>query len=444
MDILFFIISCALAYLAIKQYIKIREYTSKYSPLINLDDEINKKCSEFNALKNEVTENAIVQKNLMRDISILQETLEIYSYGLYEPNLDSISSLKYKEKLESIYEQQKALIKNHAAAHCSVEWTVNGDKKAGKKQTKDYLKLMLRAFNGECDAIIGKVKWNNVVTMEERMKKSFSAINDMASVHLANLSKEYLELKLQELWTTHKYQEKTYQEKEEQRKIQEQIREEERAQKEYEKAIRDAAKEEEGLKKMMEKVKAEVDLATADQKAKYEAKLKDIEIKLKEAETKSQRALSMAQQTKAGHVYVISNIGSFGENVYKIGLTRRLEPVDRVKELGDASVPFPFDVHAMIYSENAPALETELHKKFLTRQINKVNPRKEFFNVNLNEVGELVNKMGHDINFTLMAEAREYRETLALENSMKNKTFNESDWVSNQIKSHAADFERGE
>ena len=119
----------------------------------------------------------------------------------------------------------------------------------------------------------------------------------------------------------------------------------------------------------------------------------------------------MAQQTRRGHVYIISNIGSFGENVYKIGLTRRLEPLDRVKELGDASVPFPFDVHAMIYSEDAPTLERELHQLFKHHEVNKVNTRKEFFNTSLTEIKEEVERQGYTCHWTIKANAEEYRES---------------------------------
>src|SRR5690606_34772275 len=133
---------------------------------------------------------------------------------------------------------------------------------------------------------------------------------------------------------------------------------------------------------------------------------------------KNQRALSMAQQTRSGNVYVISNVGSFGEEVFKIGMTRRLEPLDRIRELGDASVPFEFDVHAMIYSEDAPKLERELHKSFLRAQMNKVNPRKEFFRVNLTSIREQVETLGIEATWTMAAEARQFRETQALEKEL--------------------------
>lgn len=155
--------------------------------------------------------------------------------------------------------------------------------------------------------------------------------------------------------------------------------------------------------------------AAAEERALLEERLIQLSEQLKEAEARGQRALSMAQQTKQGHVYVISNVGSFGEDVFKIGLTRRLEPVVRVKELGDASVPFPFDVHAMIHSDDAPALEQNLHSFLDANQINKVNPRKEFFRVPIHEIKEKVVELGLDAHWTLKAEALEYRESIQIE-----------------------------
>ena len=222
------------------------------------------------------------------------------------------------------------------------------------------------------------------------------------------------------------------QEREEQRRIKEQIREEEKARREYEKAMRDAAKEEDTIRKAMEKAQQAIAKASEEQKAKYEAQLADLEQKLVEAEAKNQRALSMAQQTKSGHVYIISNIGSFGENVYKIGMTRRLEPLDRVRELGDASVPFPFDVHAMIYCEDAPKLETELHRFFVQNQVNKVNPRKEFFRIPISDIKKEVEKREVEVKWTMTALASEYKETLAIERSMENNNQTKEEWIKQQ------------
>ena len=150
---------------------------------------------------------------------------------------------------------------------------------------------------------------------------------------------------------------------------------------------------------------------------KMNAQIAVLQQQLDEAKAK-ERAISQAQLTKAGYVYVISNVGSFGENVFKIGMTRRLEPQERVDELGDASVPFQFDVHAMIYHENAPELESRLHQVFERNRVNKINPRKEFFRVSLDEIETVARQYKADVSFTKIAEAKEYRQSLAMESEM--------------------------
>ena len=152
------------------------------------------------------------------------------------------------------------------------------------------------------------------------------------------------------------------------------------------------------------------------EKQLYVDKIKELEEKLKEVEKSKEDVLNREQNTRAGFVYIISNIGSFGENVYKIGMTRRLQPMDRINELGSASVPFEFDVHAMIFSEDAPTLENALHKHFENCKVNKVNPRKEFFRVSLDEVEQVVKEnYNGTVEFTKIAEAYQYRESLRLE-----------------------------
>jgi hypothetical protein len=248
----------------------------------------------------------------------------------------------------------------------------------------------------------------------------------------ARIQEEYLDSRLDELkWAVavQKLREKT---REEQRAIREQIREEEKARKEIERTIKQAEREEELVNKAIARIKKQFEEASEAEKAKLEAQLLELNVKLVEAEEKSKKAMSMAQQTKKGHVYIISNIGSFGEDVYKIGLTRRLDPNERVRELGDASVPFPFDVHAVLASDDAPALETELHRRFVERQVNKVNKRKEFFRVSLTELKQASDDLGIESSWTLAAEAAEYRETLALEQVMKTNAELKQKWLEEQ------------
>jgi hypothetical protein len=280
---------------------------------------------------------------------------------------------------------------------------------------KQYTKLMLRAFNGESDAAIANVTWNNISKMQERVRKSFESINDLGGVTHVSVTPEYLNLKLDELRLAYEYEEKRHQEREEQGRIREQIREEEKAQKELERASEEAVRQEADYEKLLAKAREEALRATGTQLQELTERIMSFEAKLDEARKKKERAISRAQLTKSGFVYVISNIGSFGERIFKIGMTRRLEPMDRVHELGDASVPFPFDLHVMLFSDNAPELENALHKLVQDRTINLVNLRKEFYrDVDLDEVETFVKKRGLSAQFIKLAEAKEYRQSMAI------------------------------
>ena len=306
------------------------------------------------------------------------------------------------------------MIQSETAATCRTEWTIDGSVTKGRATTKKYIKLVLRAFNGECNSQLAKVKWNNVNQMKERIRKSYETLNKLADGYSVSISYEFLELKLKEITLEYEFQVKRQEEKEEMRAIQEELREEEKARREFEQAQKQAEKEEETYQKALLKARKEVEKATGELQEELNTKILILEQELLLAQEKKERAMSMAQQTKRGHVYIISNIGSFGENVYKIGMTRRLEPIDRVKELGDASVPFQFDVHAMIYSDEARTLENELHKAFSNKKVNMLNYRKEFFNVSLEEIEQKIDELGFEAEFTILPEAMQYRETLAL------------------------------
>jgi len=337
-------------------------------------------------------------------------------------------------KLKAARERTRAMVKNVTAATCDyVEANRRGF----------AIDFVVDAFNGKVDSVLASTRQDNFGTLEQKIKDAFTLVNlNGKAFRDARITEEYLDARLQELKWAVVVKELKEKEKEEQRLIRERIREEERAQREYERAMKEAAKEEETLKRLREKVQAEFDQASDAQKAKYEKQLVEVNERLRLAEEKNQRALSMAQQTRAGHVYVISNIGSLGENVYKIGLTRRLDPQDRIKELGDASVPFDFDVHAMIRSEDAPALESALHRLFVNGQVNKVNPRKEFFRVGIHDIRDAVERMGCQASWTLTAAAAEYRESLAIERAMEAKSIDVREWAERQIAGHDAELKK--
>lgn len=351
-------------------------------------------------------------ESLNAEIRVLQEDLEDVSYGLYKPHFDFATSEAFKAEIEAVREEQKRMIRDGTATACPAQWTVGNSKAEGARMMKQYQKVMLRAFNAECDAAVAIVTWNNITKLEERLRKSYEAINQMGSVMQMSITLRYLSLKQKELRLTHEHEQKRYDEKEEQRRIREQIRDEEKAQREIERAKAEVEREQTRFEKALEQARAEAAKATGTALETLNAKVEDLQRQLEEAK-QQERSLSQAQLTKAGTVYVISNIGSFGERMFKIGMTRRLDPFERVSELSDASVPFPFDVHAMMQSDNAPALEAAFHTHFESLRTNLVNPRKEFFDVDLEHIEAVAREAGAKVEFTKMAEAREYRETMA-------------------------------
>lgn len=364
--------------------------------------------------------------NMKNKIKALKNIIDGYgneyivpSSGIIDDLAEDFSYTQAGQELKKAREKTKVIVKNGLAADC--DYVENNRKITA-------IDFVTDAFNGKVDTILATVKSTNYGVLKQKILDSFTLVNNLGQpFRNARITDNYLQARLDELKWAVAATELKEKEKEEQRLIKEQIREEERARKEYEKAIREAAKEEQMLNKMLEKAKLQLLEASEQQKAEYEAKLIDLQNKLKEAEEKNQRALSMAQQTKSGHVYIISNIGSFGENVYKIGMTRRLNPIDRVKELSDASVPFSFDVHSMIFSDDAPKLENELHKIFSNNQVNKVNSKKEFFKVNIKDIRNQIERMGIEAKWTMLADAKEYKESLAIENSA---TANDEEYVS--------------
>ncbi len=387
----------------------------------NIESEIEEVKNKSNIFKKRYQEALNVYRELKKQISIFNSTINYFDFGLYEPIYDLDSSEKYKEILEKNIENQKLLIKTDRAAFCYTKWTVDGSIVAGRVMIKKTKQLMLRAFNGECDSLIAKVKWNNINNIKERFEKLLEKINKLGESNNIEITKEYYGLKKEELIITYEYQLKKYKDKEEQRRIREETREEEKAQRELDKNRRDAEKEELYYQKALDKVKSEIEKATG---AKYDAlseKITYLEEELVKANEKKERAISMAQQTKIGYVYVISNIGSFGENVYKIGMTRRLEPEERIYELSNASVPFKYDIHALIFSEDAPTLEKELHQKFDDYKVNMTNSRKEFFKVELDKIIEEIKSMGFETDFIIEPEAREYKETQMILKTLQEK-----------------------
>lgn len=260
-------------------------------------------------------------------------------------------------------------------------------------------------FNDLCALTYKKIKQ---IGIEEAKIEIVSHTEWMEGYLGLKVRKEYVALKIKEAEL--RYEQILLAEQEKERKRDERI-----AEQEYKKAILKAEKDEEKITKALEEEKTKFANAKNELEIeKLRTKITQLEIDLQEAQNLHQKALSMAQQTRAGYVYIISNIGSFGENIHKIGLTRRLNPMDRIDELSNASVPFPFDVHAFIYSDDAPALEAKLHQIFSKKRVNAINYRKEYFNVTLEEIQEVIRNIGFDIQYFDQPKATQYYNSMKL------------------------------
>lgn len=364
--------------------------------------------TKFNILNSRYIEksgeyNSEIQ-NLKKEISTLNtETYtDHYNYSSY----DGLASEDCKNKLTMLKNKEKEIIKAEKA------FIVTSD--GSKKEIADNKKQILRCFNAECDNLLLGLGCKNIDTTRNKISKSFDSLNKIFAVDGISLSPKMLEIKLEELNLVYTYELKKEQERQQQNAIKEQMLEEEKVRREIErqkaKLEKDQTQTSNEIKKLMgymQKTSSEVE------KQLYVDKIKELETKIKELEKEKETVLEREANARAGYVYVISNIGSFGEDIYKIGMTRRLEPMDRIKELSSASVPFEFDVHAMIFSDNAPELETMLHHYFEKQSVNRVNLKKEFFHVTLDEIEKVVKEnFNNTVVFTRIAKAEEYRQTL--------------------------------
>lgn len=348
-----------------------------------------------------------------KDIIWMDEEILVQEFGLYKPQFDFASALDYKEELAKIRSLQKELIKNKQAVTGNTNWQVNGSSSKGKKMVSDTQKLLLRAFNSECDDLVSKVKYTNFDASLSRIYKSAEAISKLGSIMNISITQQYLSAKAKELRLAFEYQQKKHEEQEALKAARVEQREQAKVQKELEEQRKKVEKEQTHYQSALNKLN--IQIASDPNNADLLAKKNELESQLIDIDKALINIDYRQANMKAGYVYIISNIGAFGENVFKIGMTRRLDPQERVDELGDASVPFNFDVHAMIFSDDAPALEAALHRAFESRKLNMVNQRREFFNVTLDEIKEVIKKnFDKTVEFIDVPDAEQYRISMKM------------------------------
>lgn len=366
------------------------------------------KVFQLNKLKNEVAELTLQKEQLQKEIKFLNKETLVASYDY--SNYENLNSEQCRNELTIFKTQEKNIIKEGKA--------VINNNHSNSRTVTNNIKQLLRCYNCECDNIFLSLNYKNIDNLRNKIAKTFESLNLIFSTDNIALSETLLRIKLEELNLIYSYEIAKQNEIELEKERRAQLLEEEKVRREIEKEKQRINKEESQFKNEVTKLMSYLNKSSNDtEKELYIAKIKELEEKIGLLEKDKENVLQREQNTRAGFVYIISNVGSFGENIYKIGMTRRLEPMDRINELGDASVPFKFDVHAIIFSDDAPALEAILHKTFEKNRVNKLNPRKEFYNIDLSEIKDIVKRnYNATVNFVDYPEAEEYRESIKMLN----------------------------
>jgi Domain of unknown function (DUF4041)/Protein of unknown function (DUF2510)/Meiotically up-regulated gene 113 len=334
----------------------------------------------------------------------VQAQAELQDVGLYRYHHPAESSVALQAELDSVRAQIKRCVRDKGAISATVNFTFNNSAAQGRKFVSDMSRIMLRAYNAEAENCVKTVKAGNLTTAQARLRKAMDAIEKQGSMVSLRVTEVYHRLRLRELELAADFHMRAQEEKEADRERRAELAEQRRAEKELaaerERLARELAKEQAHYANVRAKLEANGDFEGI---ARIEARLADVQRAIDDVDYR-------AANIRAGFVYVISNIGAFGDSVVKIGMTRRLEPMDRVHELGDASVPFRFDVHTLFFSTDAVTVETELHQAFAAKRVNKINSRKEFFYATPDEVlAVLKATVGEIVEYTAEADAEEFR-----------------------------------
>ena len=333
------------------------------------------------------------------EIVELNDQRVLQDVGIYRYHHPLEDAAAYRERLSALNAQIDKLVRGGRAVLAADMFTFDGSLAKGRKMVSDLSKLMLRAYNAEADNCVRSLRSGNISTAKKRLENAMKSIEKLGVIMEMRVDPDYHQTRVEELELTADFQMKLQEEKEEAREERELLREQRRAEKELAAERERLDKERAHYASALEALRAKGDETAAGE---LEGRLAEIDAAIEANDYRS-------ANIRAGYIYVISNVGALGPNIVKIGMTRRLEPRDRVRELGDASVPFLYDTHALFFSDDAITLENELHKAFAHRRVNCVNERREFFFATPTEVRDvLAQKVGGLLEFTNEPEAAEY------------------------------------
>ena len=375
--------------------------TGGLDELIRTKEEINKQVS-----------------NLRQQLSSLEEETYIQSFGFYEPKYDFINSEDYAVRLRQVKSEQKRMIKERTAVESKTKLVFNDSEKKGRKLTENLQKLVLIAFNTEADDVILKVKHSNIQSSEERIAASFRRLNKLSETTTCEITQEYLGLKLSELHLQYEMACKKQREKEQD---QERKRDdnERKALAKAEEEIKKAEQKEEAYRKEIESIRQAIQQAEGERRKQLELENNQLQRELEKAKVETEQATLRYRARKEGYVYVISNIGSLGQGIYRICKSIRDE--DFISEMNPV-LPFPFDIHFKIRSEDASDTLARLRSRFQSRRVNLLNDRREFFQISIDEIAQAIDEINRQtgvlniLSSERVAQAYEYRRTIAEHN----------------------------
>lgn len=348
------------------------------------------------------------RQRVAQEIVNLREAILLQEFGVYDYEHPAENSVSLATELEAVRNEIKQAVRFGKATTATQNFTFNNSASKGRKFVNDMSKLMLRSYNAEAENCIKSVKAGNLAAARQRLSKTVEQVERLGSMINLQITPYYHHLRLRELELSARHLQALQVEREAERAHREELREQRRAEQELKAERQRLEKERSHYENAIKALEARGDIEGVE---RMRSQLTEIEVAIEDVDYR-------AANVRAGYVYVISNVGSFGSDVIKIGMTRRLEPMDRVQELGDASVPFRFDVHAMFFSDDAVGLENALHSKFADRRLNKVNLRREYFRATPTEVLEALKELNAEVlEFTLEPEAEEYRASLSADSS---------------------------
>lgn len=372
--------------------------------LIDVENKVRQSEEALARVKDELMATSLAVTRARAEIVATEEIAILQEIGIYSYSHPLSEAVAYQKQLEVIENKIKEMNKKDGGAITgATNWTVNGSEAEGRKMVRDFSKLMLRAFNAEADSLVRQLKPYKINAAIERLQKVASTIEKLGVTMKIGITRAYFNLRIEELKLTADFLQKQAEEKEDERAERERLREERKAQQELE---RERARLEKERQHYANALSALVANGNEEAAGRMRAQLEEVDKAMQEVDLR-------AANIRAGYVYVISNIGSFGESLVKVGMTRRLDPMDRIKELSDASVPFNFDVHALFFSNDAVGIEAAMHSRLSGSRVNLVNMKREFFQATALEAKLHLSELAGDLlSFHDTAEALEYRQSV--------------------------------